>query len=103
MLPLKNHAMARKLARGACIDLKACPRTAMGDYVVTTATFHSESDYRDSSRELWIRSIALVKRPLPSKMADGSAMTFEPNTYLASPTTRFHSIETGALECVWLR
>jgi hypothetical protein len=102
-LPLKNRAMARQLASGACVDLKDCLRTATGDYVVTAASFRSDSDYCDSSRELWIWSIARVKRPLPSKMVDGSAMTIEPDTYLASPTTRFHGIETGTLECVWLR
>lgn len=101
--PLNNRAMARKLTSGACIDLKDCPRTATGDYVVTAALFREDRDYCDSSRELWIWSIALVKRPLPSKMADGSALTIEPNAYLASPTARFHDIETGALECVWLR
>jgi len=102
-LPLKNRAMARKLASGACFDLKDCPRTATGDYVVTAASFRRDSDYCDSSRELWIWSIARVKRPLPSKMVDGSALTIEPDTYLASPTARFHHIETAALECVWLR
>ena len=101
--PLKNRAMARKLASGACIDLKDCPRTAIGDYVVIAASFRENHDYCDSSRETWIRSIALVQRPLPSKMADGSALTIEPNTYLASPTTRFHGIKTRTLECVWLR
>lgn len=102
-LPLKNRAMARKLARGDCIDLKDCPRTVTGDYVVASATFRVDHDYCDSSREVWIWSIALVKRPLPSKMADGSARIIAPDTYLASPTARFHDIDTAAIECVWLR
>lgn len=102
-LPLKNRAMARKLARSACIDLKDCPRTVTGDYVVAAATFRADHDYCDSSREVWIWSIALVKRPLPSKMADGSARIIAPDTYLASPTARFHDIDTAAIECVWLR
>jgi hypothetical protein len=102
MLALRNQAMARKIAKRECVDISDCARTAGGDYVLKT--FVDGIDYCDASREAWIWSIGKLLRPLPSVMADGSRITLQPGTFLASTTSRMYTAGVSeAIECVFLR
>jgi hypothetical protein len=100
---MRNQAMYRKLKSGRAIDISRCPRTAAGDYVLNE--FVEGKNYCDARQDTWIWSIAKILRPLPSVMADGSRITLQPGTYLASKEQRFYHGQqsTSAYECVYLR
>lgn len=82
---LNNRAMARKLVKGDARDLKDCPRTEEGDYIVSWFDEDAVLDYCDSSKEAWMWSVG--------EFPDGRVLASTSGKFYQNPECR----------CVWLR
>lgn len=96
---MPNQAMARKLAKGECVDVSRCERTVTGDYILTT--FDGEKDYCNAETEQWIWSVGRLTVELPSVMFNGERRTLSKGTYLAAESAKWY--QNSVCECVWLR
>lgn len=81
---MRNKAMARKLSKGAAIDVSIFPRDKDGNYILPD--YADGADYCDKQKEEWIWSIG-------KRRSD--------RTILASTDNRFYS--NPDFECLWLR
>jgi hypothetical protein len=89
---MRNLAMRAHLEKGECVDLSACQRTALDDYIVPPDVWQEDVDYCDAQTESWIWSIG-------KRLADDPSIPA--GTIIASRSTQLY--QNPLYHCLWLR